>query len=174
MIISALKRFFSSYDDNLKKVMDFFSEKDWENYRITVHALKSNSKMVGAMALSEGFEQLEDSAREGNISFIESENGRILEEYKKVVELIRPIGEADVEPPADEIDSATAREVSGKLLDALDDFDDELSLELAKKLSGYPFRITQKEELNKAIRNIQDFCYDDAADIIRKITEEIE
>jgi hypothetical protein len=47
-------------------------------------------------------------------------------------------------------------------------------MELAKKLSGYPFRLRQKEELNKAIKLIADFNYDDAADIIRDITKAIE
>ena len=57
---------------------------------------------------------------------------------------------------------------------ALDDFDDELSLELAKKLLGYPFRITQRDKLNEAIALIEDFMYDEAADIIRDIEPTIE
>ena len=45
---------------------------------------------------------------------------------------------------------------------------------LAEKLSGYPFRITQKEKLKTAMAYIEDFMYDEAADLIREIYSEIE
>ncbi|MBR2274989.1 MAG: hypothetical protein IJ873_02865, partial [Lachnospiraceae bacterium] len=61
-----------------------------------------------------------------------------------------------------------------QLLAALDDFDDELAAELAEKLSGYPFRITQRGKLREAAEQIGDFMYDNAADLIREILEAIE
>ena len=75
---------------------------------------------------------------------------------------------------ADEISADVAKDTADKLLVALDDFDDELSKELAKKLSGYPFRITQKEKLKEAIAYIEDFMYDEAIDVIREIYSAIE
>ena len=42
------------------------------------------------------------------------------------------------------------------------------------KLSGYPFRITQKEKLKEAIGFVDDFLYDEAAEIIKEIYETIE
>ena len=172
--VSALRRFFSSYDDNRKKTEGSFAKGDMEEYLITVHALKSNSKMVGALSLADAFEGLENAARNGDISFVISNNEKVMADYKRFVELIRPIGEADIEPPADEINGKRAREISQELLAALDDFDDELSMELAKKLWGYPFRLRQREKMNQAIKHISDFRYDEAAQIIREITGEIE
>ena len=90
------------------------------------------------------------------------------------MELIKPIGEADIEKPADEISGDIAKELSEELLTVLDDYDDEKSLELAKKLSGYPFRPRQRELMDQAMNLISDFRYDDAADIIREITETID
>lgn len=172
--ISALKRYFNGFEDNSKKVCELYEKGDMDNYSITVHALKSNSKMVGAMALAELFEKLEIASREGGITYVRENHKKMLDAYRDFVELIRPIGEADVEPPADEIDAERAKEIISELLEALDDFDDEKSKDLAGKLLGYPFRLAQKELLGKAIKLIDDFMYDDAAGIIKEISETIE
>ena len=172
--ISALKRYFNSYEDNCRKVSELYDKGDMDNYSITVHALKSNSKMVGAMALAGLFEKLEIASREGGITYVRENHNKMLDAYRDFVELIRPIGEADVEPPADEIGAERAKEIVKGLLEALDDFDDEKSKDLAGKLSGYPFRLTQKDLLTKAIKLIDDFMYDDAAGIIKEISETIE
>lgn len=172
--ISALKRYFNGFEDNSKKVCELYEKSDMDNYSITVHALKSNSKMVGAMALAELFEKLEIASREGDITYVRENHKKMLDAYRDFVELIRPIGEADVEPPADEIGAERAKEIVSELLEALDDFDDEKSKDLAGKLLGYPFRLAQKELLGKAIKLIDDFMYDDAAGIIKEISETIE
>jgi acyl-CoA reductase-like NAD-dependent aldehyde dehydrogenase len=75
---------------------------------------------------------------------------------------------------ADEISAEAAREIVDKLLEALDDFDDEGAKELTKILSGYPFRLTQAEKLKEAASFIEDFMYDEAAGIIRQIAPAIE
>ena len=70
--------------------------------------------------------------------------------------------------------SAEAKETASKLLEALDDFDDDLSMELAEKLTGYPFRMTQKGKLKEAVGLIGEFMYDEAAELIKEIMPAIE
>ena len=45
---------------------------------------------------------------------------------------------------------------------------------IIKILSGYPFRMTQADKLREAVSLIEDFMYDEAADIIRQIVPTIE
>lgn len=172
--ISALQRYYKAYDKNSSQAEDFYSAKDWDNYTIIVHSLKSNSKMIGALSLSTEFEKLEMASRNGETSIIESNHSSTMSMYKKVIEGLKPIGEMSAVKPADEIDADEARKVANELLEALDDFDDELSAELARKLSGYPFRITQRDKLSEATKLIYDFMYDDAAEIIKEIIPGIE
>jgi HPt (histidine-containing phosphotransfer) domain-containing protein len=172
--LSALKRFYSAYDGNREMLSKFLDSAEIDNFRILVHALKSNSKMVGAGELSSSFETLEEAAEKGDTDFIKENGEKILLKYGEFAELIKPIGEADIEKPADEIDGERALELVKELLVALDDFDDEESMKLAKELSGYPFRLTQKESLNRAIKLISDFNYDDAAGIIEAISKSIQ
>jgi HPt (histidine-containing phosphotransfer) domain-containing protein len=172
--ISALRRFYKGFDDGRTKLEGYLGAGDMDNYKVVVHALKSNAKMLGAMELSKGFESLEEASARGDISFVRVNSPQIMREYEELVLLLGPVGEADIEPPADEIDADRAKEIVTALLEALDDFDDEKSTELSKQLMGYPFRITQREKLELAIKHISDFLYDDAADLIKEIAGTIE
>ena len=172
--ISAVQRFYKNHDKNNDKIAEYYASKDYNSYMIAVHALKSNAKMIGANDLSRSFEELELAARENNISVIEAKHEAVLQAYTELVERLKPIGDLEEVHPADEISAEEAKEVCEQLLSALDDFDDSLAKELAVKLSGYPFRITQRDKLKEAIGLIDDFMYDDATDIIKEIYPGIE
>ncbi len=172
--VSAIQRFCKGYEKNKSKIDEFYGAGDYENYMITVHALKSNAKMIGAMGLSKMFETLEMASRNGDKATVDGNNAGTVNAYKDLVDKLKPVCElGDVKAP-DEITAEEARETADKLLEALDDFDDDLSKELVNKLSGYPFRITQKEKLKEAIGFVDDFLYDEAAEIIKEIYETIE
>ena len=51
--ISAVQRFYRNHEKNSAKIQEFYEAKDYENYAITVHALKSNARMIGAASLSQ-------------------------------------------------------------------------------------------------------------------------
>ncbi len=171
---AALQRYFRGYERNRSEAEAFLAAGDTDGYAIKVHALKSNSRMIGANELAASFEALELAAKRGDAAFLVKNTPAALAAYEKLVELLRPIGEAEAVRPPDEIDGAEARETAEKLLAALDDFDDERAAELAAKLAGYPFRPTQKDKLREAARNIGDFLYDEAAELIREIVPAIE
>lgn len=172
--LSAVARYYRNYEKNCKKVNGFLAAKDYENYMITVHALKSNSKMIGAAHLSGSFETLEVAARNDDIHLIEELTGPIMADYAALWAKLSPIAQMGDMHVADEISADVAKDTAQKLLEALDDFDDDEAAKLARKLSGYPFRITQANMLKEAIGFIEDFLYDEAADIVRRIIPSIE
>ena len=159
---------------NREKIAEYRSDGDYENYMITVHALKSNSRMIGASALGSAFEALENAARNGDVQKIESDTDKTLSMYKDLIEALKPIENMGDVRASDEISGDVARDTVEALLAALDDFDDDLAKALIKKLDGYPFRITQKNRLKEAADLIEDFMYEDAAEIIKEIVPAIE
>ncbi|MBR4574182.1 MAG: Hpt domain-containing protein [Lachnospiraceae bacterium] len=172
--ISALWRFYKNFEKNRTKVCEYLAAKDYESYMITVHALKSNAGMIGARDLSTLFETLETAARDNEIGLIEAQNAVALKEYDELIQKLAPIAAMGDVRAADEISAEVARETVDKLLEALDDFDDEEAKRLTKVLSGYPFRLTQAEKLKEAAAFIEDFMYEEAAEIIRQIAPAIE
>ncbi len=172
--VSSLQRFYKNYDKNRAKVEEYYSVGDYENLMITVHALKSNSKMIGALEVSGGFEAMEAAARENDASFLNKMTPITMKAYKELVERLAPIAKLGDVRAADEISGKEAKKTVSELLAALDDFDDELSKRLARKLSGYPFRITWREKLKEAEGFIDDFMYDEAAEIVKELYQVIE
>lgn len=71
-----------------------FAAKDWDNYRIQVHALKSTSKMVGQEQLSEMARAAEDAAKEHDEAYISAHHTEIMERYRELAQGIdRVLGE---------------------------------------------------------------------------------
>lgn len=172
--LSAIQRYYKSYSINRDKLEGFYENKDLNDYRIVAHSLKSNSRMIGLNDMADSFELLENAANNNDIDTINNNHLSVLDNYNKCINMLKPIGEMKLVKPEDEISSIEAKETATKLLEALDDFDDELSSELIHKLSGYPFRITQRKLLDKAIAYVEDFLYDDAAAIIKDLENTIE
>ena len=172
--LSAIKRFYDAYEKNRNNIEHYLENADIESYMITVHALKSNSKMIGASSLGALFEALETAARNNDMVTIGNDTFSALKAYEELVDRLSPVDAlGDCKAPG-EISGEVAKETARKLLDALDDFDDDLSKELVKKLSGYPFRMSQKEILKEAAGYIDDFLYDEAIQEIKKIIPTIE
>lgn len=172
--ISALQRFFKSSAGNKEKISAHMANRDLESLMITVHALKSNSKMIGALGLSSMFEALELASKNGDLDTVEATLPKTLEEYERILTLLTPLGQMDTLMASGEIGAKEALETADSLLAALDDFDDDLAASLVKKLAGYPFRITQREKLKTAAEYIGQFMYDEAVELIRQIIPAIE
>ncbi|MCR4888472.1 MAG: response regulator [Ruminococcus sp.] len=71
--------------NNLEK---YLSSDDIKNYEIIIHSLKSSSKMIGDMSLSEKARQLEMAAKEGRREYIRANHYQAMEEYLRLTEAI--------------------------------------------------------------------------------------
>ncbi|WP_297967074.1 hypothetical protein, partial [uncultured Anaerovibrio sp.] len=98
----------------------------------------------------------------------------LMEGYEGLVKKLAPMEKAGAVKAVGEISAEEAQKVGDELLEALEDFDDELSKELIQRLAGYPFRITQQERLKAAREYVDDFLYDEAAAVIKGILPTIE
>lgn len=63
-----LNSFVKNYENNKEEISNFFEDKDINNYVIKVHGLKSTSKMIGALELSEKALELEKLGNGGEFS----------------------------------------------------------------------------------------------------------
>ncbi|MBR1832029.1 MAG: hypothetical protein IJ784_06300 [Ruminiclostridium sp.] len=167
--IPAIARYVRSCEDNISGIREHLASGDMQRYTIAVHAVKSNSKMIGHTELFKAFESLEAAGKRDDLAFIGENNDRILERYAEAAEQLKPFAEGPAEAAAPAIALAEAGETAEKLLEALDDFDDELSAELVTRLSGYPFGDGDREKLAETKKLISDFMYDEAADLIREL-----
>ena len=83
--------------DKASQLKHFLAEEDWDNYRTTVHALKSTSLTIGAAHLSGEAKALEMAAKEGNMDYIRSHHDCVMDEYKELTDHLKEILENGAE-----------------------------------------------------------------------------
>lgn len=81
-----LQAYCEEFEERVKKLCDFYEQKDIDNYRIVVHSLKSTSLNIGAKALSEEARTHEFAAKDGNWEVIAEDFDRLMENYRAVNE----------------------------------------------------------------------------------------
>ena len=81
--------------ENLAK---YYEAKDWKNYEIIIHAVKSTTKTVGALSLSDDALALESAAKNDNEEYITQNHARVLEDFKCLRKnILNALGEKDEE-----------------------------------------------------------------------------
>ena len=79
--------FCESAPKTLADIEKYHEQKDWENYAILVHALKSTSKTLGAVGLSDLAWTEEQAGKAADVEKIENNHEALINEYKRVIEL---------------------------------------------------------------------------------------
>ena len=74
--------------ERLSGLQRFFEERDWQQYTVCAHSVKSTSRMIGAKELSETARISEMAGKEGNTEELMSRHQHFLEAYKNTAEMI--------------------------------------------------------------------------------------
>ena len=86
---SLLIQFASEAADKIASMKKYHSLKDWHNYEILVHALKSTSKMIGIYDLSEKAKSLEMAAKNNDETYILGNHEAMIRDYDDITAVIR-------------------------------------------------------------------------------------
>ncbi len=151
-------------------------EDDLKSYQISVHALKSSARYIGASELSDMAKMHEDLARDGErqeITEKKPELDRLLDEVLKEAERALEAAEkaAEEENAALETGDAISPEEAEEKLNSINTMLQEMNADEAeealKELMGRPGLSGEvKKELKSALDNISNFDYDEASDNI--------
>lgn len=85
---SLLSQFASEADGKIASMNGYYENKDWYNYEILVHALKSTAKMIGAAGLSENAKAAEFAAKENREEYIVEHHYQLVSDYRKTTHTI--------------------------------------------------------------------------------------
>ena len=120
-----LREYAKSIPRKTKLLQQYFEEENWKNYTIEAHALKSFSRQVGAMELSELAAFMEQAGNKNNTEFILAHHEEMLEKYQAY----EPILEKYLDSPEkavrlkEEYDDGEAQRLLGMMEDAIDNLD---------------------------------------------------
>gem|GEM_PF-2116686 len=143
-------------DKNYKPLQELFENEDWENYTISIHAVKSSMKSIGADNLSEQARLLEMAGKEGRIDYILENHQYVYDMYQALIHSIMEHEGIEIEEDDDEpIDISNLPELSDEemkqmkdeLEDAMFSLDGDLMLQVLAPARG-------KQYHGKALDNI--------------------
>lgn len=89
--ISALRSYVEAADDNLDSIEGFFKDKNYQDYTIRVHALKSSSRIIGAEDIGNLAELMENAGNAGDAGLIEEKTPELLDLYRELTDRLRPL-----------------------------------------------------------------------------------
>ena len=78
---SLLMQYAAESAGKIASMKKYYTVRDWHNYEILVHALKSTSKMIGITGLSEKAKALEKAAKESDETFILQNHDAMIKDY---------------------------------------------------------------------------------------------
>ena len=163
--------------EKILHIQQLFDKKEWKNYIIEVHALKSTSLSIGSKKLSEFAKELEFAGKAENYGLIEEKNAALLDMYAQVAEIgkthldskncLSVEDDASQETSSDnltEITSDKANELIKKIKDACDAFDGDEISSVCEEASKYKIGgIVLKPLFSKIRYAADDFEFENAA-----------
>ncbi|MCR4990140.1 MAG: DegV family EDD domain-containing protein [Lachnospiraceae bacterium] len=163
---SVLEIFLSSIYTKSSELNTFYSNEDWENYTIKVHALKSSARIIGAVELGQMAQKLEDAGKEGNSKFIKDNHLSFMLDYQQYKDFISKglNDKEDEEEPKDEgkpvADEALMSEVYEGLREAAKDMDCDTIEQIIKELEDYLVPDIEKEKYERLCALAGNFDYE--------------
>lgn len=149
LLLSTIKQYHSSIDQKALELQQFFENEEWDNYGIKVHALKSTSRLIGAIELSNLAEHLEECTNNNTVSEIQENHKHLIDTFLSFKHLLEPLIKNDSEEKdKPEITKEELADKVNQLVEYADAFDiDGLDM-LISDLSSYKLPLDFSEKFD--------------------------
>lgn len=160
--IATLEMYLEAAERNAQEIEKYWKEKDIKNTTVKIHALKSTSRIIGAVNLGDFAARLEKAGETGDIETLEREIGALLTQYRNLVKELEPLEDAkndaeDERPPISDKDIKKAYEDLAGLCNA---FDYDGVIGIMKSLEEYRFPENEADKFESLKRAVDNFDYD--------------
>ncbi len=137
--MAILKAFYESADERSGELDQYYSEGNFKDYVILVHALKSSARIIGDEKLGDMAEALEHAGKEGNNDFIRENHGSFLKSFRKTKEVMSGLfeGSDDDLKEKPEADAEMMRDVYARIKSAAGDYDLDSLDAVFREMEGY-------------------------------------
>ncbi|MBP3505798.1 MAG: PocR ligand-binding domain-containing protein [Lachnospiraceae bacterium] len=153
-----LKEYYKAISTKSMLIKDLEQKEDWKAYTIEVHALKSTSRQIGAMELSDMAAELERAGNAGDVQKIVSNTNEMLQKYVGYIDILKPFFEE--EKPAikkNYIQQEQLLELFERMLEAVNNLDMDQMEDVIMDMKRYNYsdkQVDYFEELEIAVGNI--------------------
>ena len=101
---SVLREYVKSAEEKTQDAQKYYEDRDWQNYSVIAHAIKSSSRTIGATTLAEMAARLEAAAEESREQPVVFEHDAMLQRFQMTVQAIQQLLGDEVEDSANQED----------------------------------------------------------------------
>ena len=157
----ALELFYDTIDSNMEVISKAYEEQDIRLYTIKVHALKSSARIIGAKELSAIAAGLEDAGNREDTNYIDANNDKMLDEYKKFKTRLKDIKGTEAEDEGKEpIDEAELQDAYSALKEVIPQMDYDAVEMIVDQLLGYKLPEVDAKAINELQKLLKRFDWD--------------
>ena len=163
--------------DALKNANELYEARDFENYKISVHGLKSAANYIGAKQLSSYAKLLEDHAKEGDIEAIDKDHAGLEPLYNEVaVSIGALLNKSTLSEDKTDVRQEVKNSEIGSLVDDLIANLDEMELDSAGEIAKSIMELKSSDEtinstLKAICRDIDNFDFEEALEKAKGVKE---
>ncbi len=171
---AVLKDYYQVIEKKSALIKQLETDEQWHSYTIEVHALKSSSKQIGAMELSEKAATLEKAGNEENGALIHQETDEMLKQYLRYQTILAPYFEKEKECKAEPQKEISDIELLGffdEIKEALDELDMDRIDEVLHAMTEYRYASGQELFLEQLQNAVMEYDVEKCEDIIHEWNE---
>lgn len=167
LLISTIKQYHSSIDQKALELQQFYEAEDWENYEIKVHALKSTSRLIGAIKLSKLAEHLEECAHNNTIDEIQKEHKNLIENFLDLRHILQPLLQENADDnDKPEITKEELSEIINLLTEYADSFDIDGLDKLIKELESVKLPLDFSDKFDKIRKSVENVDFKELRNLV--------
>ena len=172
-----LHTFLTSTTNDKESLQKAFEKQDLKNYMIYSHGLKSASRSVGAVDISECAEFMENACRNNEWSIIEEKHEEFMAKLDSVLGVLSLFLKTDMkqEEASEEKqveDSYSWQDFLQKCYEAAQDYDMEALEQCVSKVLRKQFTLKQQKTFTEIEKLVKEFKYEEIEELTRQVLEE--
>ncbi len=149
LLINVVKEFLTTIDMKADQIERLTAEKDYRNYTVNVHALKSSARLIGAMELSAMAAHLEEAGNSEDEKEIQEITPQLLELFRSYNEKLSAINGNTNEAEFPEIGEDELESAFGDMKELLEAYDFDTADGIMNMLAEYRIPQEYKEKYAK-------------------------
>jgi CheY-like chemotaxis protein/HPt (histidine-containing phosphotransfer) domain-containing protein len=161
--MATLKMYLDTAAKNADEIEKFWAARDIKNTTIKVHALKSTSRVIGALKLGEFAARLEKAGDQGDTETLDNELAELVAQYRMLAKDLEPLNEQEDSETDDGRPLITAEQLDEAyktLSEFCASFDFDSVVHVVQSLERYRIPEDEATRVDAIIKAVDNFDYE--------------
>ena len=161
MYLPILKMFYEVIGETAEHLDSLLKDGSLKDYTISVHALKSSAKIIGAAGFAEEAQRLEDAGKAGDTGYIMEHHPGFIREYRNYKEVLTPLFDDKKEEKAGTVaDAFVLKTAYEEIRGAADEMNCERLENIFTEMEEYSIPEEERERFEKLKGAAKNYDYE--------------